>query len=102
MHSVPRDVTLPSLDTMDSATFDGHLHLCRRFAWGPVVNVRALSLRTFDKVHPGVPKPAGGFHVSLYVRDSEDEQQVPDDLVTLQIYRCKRQLSSTSWGETMA
>ena len=38
----------------------------------------------------------------LYLRDSEDEQQVPDDLVTLQIYRCKRQLSSTSWEETMA
>ena len=87
---------------MDSATFDGHLHLCRRSAWGPVVNVRAPSLGAFDKVHPGVLKPAGGFHVSLNVRDSEGEQQVPDDLVTLQIYRCERQLSSTSWKETMA
>ena len=37
----------------------------------------------------------------LYMRDNEDEQQVPDELV-LQIYRCKRQLSSTSWEETMA
>ena len=87
---------------MDSSAFDGHLQFCRRFSWGPVVNVRAPGLRAFDKVHPGVPKPAGGFHVPLYMRDNEDEQQVPDKLVTLQIYRCKRQLSSTSWEETMA
>ena len=38
----------------------------------------------------------------LYLRDSEDEQQVPGDLATQQIYRCKRQLSNTSREETMA
>ena len=34
--------------------------------------------------------------------DSGDDKQAPDDLVTLQICRYKRQLCSTSWDDTLA